>query len=176
MSRHVRRPTINVDLRGKVATHGLQTPVRGVVHDTECGDLSGTAEIGGVVNFWMRQDERLGAQLLIDSDGNSGLAADPDEITWAVARRNTGTFHVELIGFAYFHRFQWLRRRKQLDKLARWMAWLNLEYGIALRFDIDYGWSGHRNQPNANHHDPGPWFPWDKALSKANKYRKDGWS
>lgn len=171
----MRRPRVDVDLRGKVATHGRQTPVRGVVHDTECGDLPGTQEITGVVNFWRRQNQGLGAELMIDADGNSGLCANPDEICWAVAGRNTGSFHVELIGWAKLKRWQWLKRRRQLDKLARWMAWMDLEYGIDLRRDPDYGWSGHRDQPHANHSDPGPGFPWDKVLRSARKYRREGW-
>src|SRR4051812_39748025 len=123
--RAVRRPRIDVDLRGLVATHGHHKPVRGVVHDTECGDLPGTAEERGVARFWHRQREGLGAELMIDKDGLSGLCANPNQICWAVAHRNTGTFHIELIGWARFKRLNWLRRPKQLHKLARWMAWLN---------------------------------------------------
>lgn len=171
----VRRPRVDVDLRGKVATHGSQTPLRGVVHDTECGDLPGTREIEGVATFWRRQKEQLGAELLIDSDGNSGLCANPDQCCWAVAGRNRGSFHVELIGRASLKRWQWLKRRRQLDKLARWMAWVNLEYGIKLQRDPDFGWSGHRDQPNADHHDPGPDFPWDVVLPLARRYRRNGW-
>lgn len=170
----VRRPRIDVDVN--VATHGVQFPVRGVVHTTEGSDANGTKDITGVAAFWKRQGLGLGAHVLIDKAGNSGLGADPDEITWAVAGRNTGSVHIELIGYARFKRFQWLRRRKQLDKLARWMAWLSLEYGIKLKRDANFGWSGHRDQPNANHTDPGPYFPWPKVLKLARKYHKDGWA
>lgn len=174
-AKSVRRPRIDVDLRGIVATHGFQVPVRGVVHDTECGDLPGTAEERGVARFWQRQNEGLGAELMIDAEGLSALCANPNQICWAVAGRNTGSFHIELIGFASFSRLHWIRRMKQLRKLARWMAWLNLEYGIPLRFDANVGWSGHRDQPNANHHDPGPNFPWKIVLPLARLYRKRGW-
>lgn len=176
MRKSVRRPRVDVDLRGLVETHGTHAPVRGVVHDTECGDLPGDAELRGVARFWERQHEGLGAELLIDKDGLSGVCAEPNQICWAVAGRNTGSYHVELIGFARFKGFQWIRRRKQLDKLARHMAWLNLEYGIELRRDPDTGWSGHRDQPHANHTDPGPYFPWALVLAKARKYRRQGWS
>jgi len=175
----VRRPRIQYEARGLVAVHSKSTPVRGVWHSTECGDLPGIAELQGVVNFWKNQELGYGAQLVIDKDGNSALCANPDEITWAVENHNTGTFSVELIGFARFNGKLWWLRKAQLDKLAKWMAWLNLEYGVPLSFDVNKGWSRHLDQSKAfhgSHTDPGTGFPYKYVLRKAKQYRVNGWT
>lgn len=171
----VRRPRVDVDLRGYVQSHGLDVPKRGVWHDTESSDAAGIRDIQGIADFWHRQDKGYGAHIIIDEEGNSGLCANMDQITWAVANRNTGTVSIELIGFARFVPSVWLARPAQLDKLAKWMAWINLEWDINLRFDVEKGWSGHRDQPNQTHTDPGPWFPKSLVLTKARRYRAEGW-
>lgn len=176
MGRNVRRPRVDYDARGKVATHGPHLPIRGIWHDTESHDYAGIRDLAGIVSFWQNQARGYGAHVIIDKDGNSALCANPNEITWHVGGRNTDSFGIELVGFASFTPKLWFARRAQLDKLARWMAWLNLEYGVPLRFGVNRGWSGHRDQPNADHTDPGSWFPKNYVLRLANKYRKEGWS
>jgi N-acetyl-anhydromuramyl-L-alanine amidase AmpD len=129
-----------------------------------------------VVNFWDRQGQGLGAHVLIDKDGNSALGADPHFITWAVRHANTGSVHFELIGFARFTPKLWWARLKQLNKLAKWLAWLNLEYGIELKRSRINGVAGHREFPGNDHTDPGKWFPWRFVLRRAREYRKKGWA
>lgn len=175
----VREPQVQYDGRGMIATHGTAHPLRGVWHSTECGDSQGITELTGVLAFWKQQGLGYGAQLLIDKDGNSALAASPDAIVWAVENHNSGTFSIELIGFARFSLLTWLTRRKQLDKLARWMAWLRKEYGIPLDFSVNRGWSRHLDQSRAfggTHTDPGIGFPCRLVLRKARKYLKEGWA
>jgi hypothetical protein len=176
--RVVRIPHVDLDARGDIQTHGKQTPFRGVWHSTECGDAHGITELEGVVGFWMEQNLGYGAHVIIDKDGNSALCADPNQITYAVEHHNTNTWSVELIGYARFTPKLWWARVKQLDKLARWMAWLNLEYGVPLQFGVSRGWSRHLDQSKAfggSHTDPGVFFPYRFVLRKARKYRKNGW-
>ena len=169
------RPRVDLDARGRIETHGNQLVKRGVFHDTESHDAAGIRDLEGIVRFWQGQGLGYGAHLIIDKAGNSALCANPEHITWAVARRNTGSFHIELIGFARFTPKLWRARPAQLEKLARWMAWLNYHYEIPLHFGINYGWSGHRDQPNQTHTDPGRFFPRTRVLRRANELRKSGW-
>lgn len=174
----VRRPIINVDGRAYVTPHGRHVPKRGVWHSTECGDLRGLSDLKGVANFWKQQGRGYGAHLIIDKDGNSALCCNFDDIAWAVENHNTGTISVELIGFARFGLASWLLRRKQLDKLSRWMAWIRKEYGIPLDFNVNKGWSRHADQSKAfggTHTDPGVGFPYRMVLRKARAYYKHGW-
>lgn len=176
----LRRPRVDLDARGRIQTHGHMVPVRGDWHTTECGDAAGIRELEGVVAFWERQALGYGAHVIIDADGNSALCADPGEVTWHTESRNTGMVGIELIGFARFSPKVWWLRRAQLDKLAKWIAWLNLEYGIPIRFSTASGWSGHIDQTYAydlpsGHTDPGRFFPKGYVLAKAAKYRAGGW-
>lgn len=174
----VRRPKIDLDARGIVATHGPHQPLRGVWHDTEGHDAAGIRDLLGVAQFWHGQNLGYGAQVIIDKDGNSALCANPDEIVWCVENHNTGTVSIELIGFASFVPSVWLARPKQLDKLAKWMAWLRLEYGIPLDHNVNKGWSGHADQSKAfggSHYDPGTGFPSKLVLARARHYYKAGW-
>lgn len=176
----VRRPRIDLDARGRIQTHGKMTPIRGDWHTTECGDATGITELEGVVGFWERQGLGYGAHVIIDKDGNSALCSDLDQVTWHTENRNTGMIGIELIGFARFVPKIWWARRTQLDKLARWIAWINKEYGIPIRFSTSSAWSGHIDQTIAynlpsGHTDPGKWFPKGYVLRLARKYRKQGW-
>lgn len=171
----VRQPRVDLDCRGEVATHGWHDPVRGIWHDTESHDLWGIRDLQGVVDYWKSQDRGYGAHLIIDAEGLTALCANPNEVTWHTGMRNTGSYGIELIGLASFTAKLWLGRKKQLDKLARWMAWLNLEHDILLRFGTSYGWSGHRDQPNQTHTDPGRFFPKGRVIRLAQQYRAEGW-
>lgn len=175
MSRTVKRPSVELDARGKVETHGHHDLVRGIWHDTESHDFAGIQDLQGIVNFWNRQGKGYGAHVIIDKDGNSALCANPNEITWHTGLRNTGSWGMELVGLARFSTHLWVVRYKQLQKAAKWMAWLNLEFDVPLRFDIEHGWSGHRNQPRQFHTDPGLFFPKAMVLRWANGYRENGW-
>ncbi len=179
MGKSVRRPRVDLDARGRIETHGTHDVDRGVWHSTECGDVPGVRELEGVVSYWEKQGRGYGAQVIIDKDGNSALCANPHEICWAVENHNTGTFSIELVGFARFTPRIWFARHAQLDKLARWMAWLNLEYGVPLRESPSYGWSTHALQSatyGGTHTDPGRGFPKRYVLRLARKYRKEGWA
>ena len=95
---------------------------------------------------------------------------------YAVSKRNTGTVHIELIARARFLPTVWWLRLRQLNKAAKWCAWLNMEYGIPLVFDRDAGISGHRDQPNQTHWDPGKGFPMKWLIRRANQFRVNGWT
>jgi len=174
--RWVRRPLVQYDARGEVATHGRHLPVRIGIHTTECHDAPGIREMEGVVGFWKRQGMGLGAHVLIDKDGNSCLAADFHHICWAIKGANTGTVHFELIGFARFSPKVWWSRLKQLNKLAKWIAYLNYEYGIPIDRSIHRGVAGHNEFPGNDHTDPGKFFPWKYVLRRARQYRENGWT
>ena len=174
--RWVRKPLVQFDARPRIMTHGFQVPTRIVIHDTESHDAKGIRDMEGIVNYWARQGQGLGAHLIIDADGNSTYGAAPDRITYAVRRRNTGTVHIELVGFARFTPKMWFLRKKQLAKCAKWCAWLNYEFGIPLVFDVNKGISGHRHQPGQDHTDPGLGFPMKWLIRRANQFRDNGWT
>lgn len=170
----VRRP--RVEFFGKAPSHGLHTPVAGVWHDTESHDYPGLKEFGAIVNYWRNTPEKLGAHLIIDKDGNSALCVPFNKKAYAVSLHNTGRIHIELVGFSKFTPKLWWLRIKQLNKLAKWMAYLNKEYGIPLVESVEAGWAGHSSYPGQSHKDPGRWFPKKYVLRKAVQFRENGWT
>ena len=176
-ARWVRRPLVQYDARGLVDTHGKHVPVRIVVHTTESHDEEGLGDLRGIANYWSRTPEGLGAHVIVDKDGNSALCGDPSRVMYAVKGRNTGTFHIELIGRAKFLPTVWWLRLAQLNKAAKWIAWVNYEYPLVrIVFDADTGVSGHRDQPNQTHWDPGTGFPMRYLIRRAQQFRANGWT
>jgi N-acetyl-anhydromuramyl-L-alanine amidase AmpD len=160
------RPVIAT--RYECTTHGPQIPVRVVIHDTECGDLAGTAEIHGIAAYWQRQGQGLGAHYIIDGDGNIGQGASPRQVTWAVRGHNTGSIHIELTGFARWTRRRWLKRAKQIRSTVHLVAYLSGEYNIELHHSTAKGLCMHRDF-HGDHTDPGAGFPFPLVLRWAQK-------
>lgn len=149
-------------------THGNHVPVRIVIHDTECGDLGGVAEIKGIAEYWQRQGAGLGAHFIIDGDGNIGQGAHPRQITWAVQGHNTGSVHIELVGYARWSKLRWLKRSKQIKQTVRLVAYLSGRYDIPLVHHTGKGLCMHRDF-HGTHTDPGAGFPFPLVLRWAQK-------
>ena len=174
-----RRPSIELNAVGRVATHGTHQLSRGIWHSTESYDAPGVRDLDGIVEFWRRQGLGYGTPLVIDADGNTALCAAMDAVTWHTGQRNTGSVGIELVGFARFTPHAWFVRIKQLRKLAQWMAWLNLEHGIPLRKSTSRGWARHWDhslETGGTHWDPGRGFPQGFVLRLARRYREKGWA
>lgn len=178
MAKSVRRPRVDLDARGRIATHGLHIPRRVVLHDTESHDASGIRDLEGICSYWHGQNLGYGAHVIVDKDANSALCANPNQICWHVEHRNTHAVGIEIVGFAKFIPSVWFTRQRQLHKVARWLAWFNKQYGIPLVADPERGITTHRIQSNVyggSHSDPGIFFPFNFVLKQAQIYRRDGW-
>lgn len=166
-----RKPPIAV--RYQVATHGHHKPLRIVLHDTESHDHAGIGDIVGIAEYWHRQGQGLGAHFIIDGDGNIGQGCGRTNVTWAVAGHNTGSIHIELIGFARFTLAGWLKRRKQLDALVDLLAYLCDRANIPARHSIDRGVARHADfhnvPPGMYHSDPGKGFPFRRVLRRVRR-------
>ena len=178
MAKRVRRPAIQFDGRDLVDSHGPHKPVRIILHDTESHDHAGVKDIQGICRYWKAQGRGYGAHVIVDSAGNSGLCVSAGHVAWHTGGRNTGSLGIEIIGFAKWPRAAWLRRLKQLHKVARWMAFYSKAYNIPLTKGINFGVSTHQQQSKAfggSHWDPGPGFPFDFVMRLARTYKKVGW-
>jgi hypothetical protein len=160
-------------------THGAMTPVRVVLHDTESHDEKGIGDMEGVVNFWLRGPDKLGAHFIVDAEGNVGQCGEPTELMFHTLAANTGSVGIEQIGFASFTKQAWASRPDQLMKVAKLLAWLNDEYGIPLRHSTVHGVSTHADQTKAHnvpggHTDPGANYPFDEVLAIAKGFKDAG--
>jgi len=170
--RHFRAPS--------VATHGIHTPVRGIIHETISGNATGRSDIIGVGAFWQRQGLGYGAHIGLDTEGNSGKYAGLGMITWHTGGRNTGSLGFELVGGKNMDRAAWwkLGRGRQLHQMAKWMAFCNKEFGIPLRWDVERGWSSHFMQSKAfgtTDHTDAEFLPKKRLMLAAKCYRRLGW-
>jgi N-acetyl-anhydromuramyl-L-alanine amidase AmpD len=173
----VRKPAVKHNAIGKMATHGAHTPRRVILHTTESGDVAGVSDVSGVFAFWRQQGRGYGAHLVIDAEGNTGQGAYGNAIVWATYGANTGSLQIEMVGRAKWTMLDWVRpsRRRQLNEVAKWIAWWNLLYDIPIRFDTDAGVCRHRDFPAGGHTDPGAGFPLGWVLKRARAYRRTGW-
>ncbi len=156
-------PKPHIAVRYPVATHGPQVPQRIGIHDTESHDTAGIRDITGIAAFWERQGQGLGAHFIIDAAGNIGQGAPSNQVTWAIANHNTGTIHIELIGFARWTPKVWLARRRQMAAAKRLVAYLCVRWGIRPVHDRENGVCKHADfhdvPAGLYHSDPGVGFP-----------------
>ena len=106
---------------------------------------------------------------------------DYSRASWTLRNGNPWSENIELCGFAKWKRADWLARPKLLDRCAFWLASRAVVRGIPLvklspkelaagkrgvigHHDYTVGYS------DGTHWDPGPEFPYDVVLGKANEY------
>lgn len=168
-------PPIAYDGRELVTSHGSHLPVRVVLHDTESHDTAGIGDLRGIAEFWHRQGRGYGAHVGVDKEGNSARYVSDDLIGWHVQDRNTGSLGVEQIGFASFPLAVWWTRPRQLQTVARWLAYWSDRYGIPLRLHVERGVSTHAMQSEAyggGHYDPGRGYPLRFVVQLARTYKR----
>ncbi len=190
------RPRVLIDARGSLSTIPFNrngkprhTPLTlGVLHSTESHDYPGTRDIAGVIQWWKNPQSGGAAHLVVDSDGNAGYAVDLGKTAPHVGTMNYCSVGIEQIGFAKFALKIWLLRDKQLRAVARWMAYINKNYGLPLQEAIVTrsgkvarpGWTTHRRLGElglgTNHTDPGAFYPFKKVLNYAKWYAAHGWT
>lgn len=109
-----------------------------------------------------------------------------DRASWTLRGGNPYSDNIELVATAVFTRAQWLGQPRLLDLCARWLAdrhkarpWIPLRHltvdEVRRRVPGVIGhWDYTRATGDGDHWDPGPDFPWDVVLAKANQYARGG--
>jgi len=143
----IRRPGVDVDLRpffrGEEHGHARKTLI--VLHETVSHNRPGTGDVAGVAGFM----DATGLEIhgIVDAEGHSAWCFDPtaiyDHAASGAGRVNTRAIGFELVSEIPFERSKARRRglwehesrRRQLDTVARWIAWLAQELDtVPLRF------------------------------------------
>lgn len=183
----IHKPTVQTTIIGN--EQGLQDIRRFIIHSTESHDRAGLTDITAILTYLKNTgksgrpgDDPLGVHFCIDAEGNLGQGGHPGRMMYGAAGANEGSIHCELIGRAAFIRARWVMRRKQLERLARLMAWAHTEFDIPLRWDVNHGFLTHRMATDAfeggeGHWDPGFGFPRWLVMRRVQQIVKDGgWS
>lgn len=140
----VARPRVDVDLRKLThadRVHGRHTKDMVVLHETVSGDSPGTADITAPARYL--DQEGYGIHLIVDAEGKSGWLGDAEAVVWHAAS-GAGNINTRSVGIEQVSRIPleparvryraWNARRKQLDTVAAWIAWLHATEGIPLRY------------------------------------------
>ena len=186
MTTTIRKPVVDVTIIGNQIERLV--PVRFIIHSTETHDRAGLSDITGVLTYLKNTgksgkagDDPLGVHFCIDAEGHLGQGGHARWLMYGAAGANTGSIHCELIGQARFIRARWVMRKKQLEKLARLMAWTSTRYDIPLRWDVHHGFLTHKMATDAfmngqGHWDPGFGFPRWLVMRRAREIVKNhGW-
>lgn len=194
----VSRPRVDVDLRPffkgeEPATHD-KTLI--VCHETVSYNRVGLGDITGVAAFM--DSRQLEIHGIIDVEGHSAWSYEPRHV-YDHALSGDGMVNTRSIGFELVSEIPFLqtgalrreawqarKRRKQLDKLAAWCAWLHVTQGIPLRYSdastpgITSHWDvsrtylgGHGHWDCWPLHKPGGHFPILYVVRKAQQIVRD---
>lgn len=100
------------------------------------------------------------------------------DTAWCAPPLNQEGEHLEICGFAKWTRAEWLAHPAMLETVAKWIAWRCTVRRIPIRFVAlprvgTSGVTGHIQVNNvyhkSDHWDPGPNFPWDSVIARAQK-------
>lgn len=142
---NVKRPHVDVDLSPYFQAEEPRTAVKDLIvcHETVSYNRVGLGDITGVAAFL--DSRQLEIHGIIDAEGHSAWSINDQRRIYDHAlggntnRRSVGFELVSEIPFLktnLLRREAWQarKRRKQLDKLAQWCAWLHVTEGIPLRY------------------------------------------
>lgn len=169
----IRRPPVDVDLSGFFEAEEPRTAVKDmiVLHETVSYNRVGLGDITGVAAFM--DSRQLEIHGIIDIEGHTAWSMhDQNRVYDHALGGNTNTRAVgfELVSEIPFLKTPLLRReawrarkrRKQLDTVAHWCAWLHATEGIPLRFSdaTRPGITSHWNVSRAYLGGHGHWDCW----------------
>ena len=169
----VQMPTTN--------TSGPRSSTRLIIVHTAEGALT----YQSLGNFFIATESgdparQVSSQVGIDDTlGVIGEYVQSGGIAWAATNANQVATQAELCGFAEWTPQQWQQHPAMLDNTARWIAEEANRYALPIvKLDASaaqgggHGVCGHIDLGawGGGHWDPGPNFPWDSVIAKANQY------
>jgi hypothetical protein len=187
------RPRVDLDLRpyfkGEERGHAVKDLI--VCHETVSYNRSGTSDMSSVAAFM--DSRELEIHGIIDKEAHSAWCFDQRAI-YDHAASGEGNVNTRSVGFELVSEIPmlrpglryptWRKRRRQLDKLAHWCAWLHVTEGIPLKYSdsspgvggITTHWSvsqrwlgGHGHWDCWPKHKPGGYFPVLYVVHKARQ-------
>jgi hypothetical protein len=143
----MKRPPVDVDLRPffEGEERGTANKELIVCHETVSFNRVGLGDITGVAAFM--DSRQLEIHGIIDVEGHTAWSVNEQKAIYDHAASGSGNVNTRGIGFELVSEIPFLKtpalrreawrarqRRKQLDKLAWWCAWLHGTEGIPLRY------------------------------------------
>lgn len=139
----VPRPPVDVDLRPYYAgeEHGHHPKDLVVLHETVSYNRPGVIDITNPASYL--DDHGLEIHGIVDMEAHSAWCYDPTAV-YDHAASGQGQVNTRSIGFELVSEIPlmpsrlrlaaWLKRRRQLNRVAWWCAWLHVSQGLTLRY------------------------------------------
>jgi N-acetyl-anhydromuramyl-L-alanine amidase AmpD len=170
MPRIYPKVVVRRDVRNQSARTGKIDLI--VIHTTESHNRPGNADLAAIGAWFDNPAAQASAHVCTDADGTSARYVADGAKAWHVASFNSRALGIEQIGQAA--QGEWAKA--ELKETARWCAYWSKKHNIPLRRSngsssgvtrhMDLGAAG------GGHHDPGPSYPIDYVLKKAQSYRR----
>lgn len=143
-----------------------------VIHSAE-----GAKTADALGNYFATTDRQASSHVGYGQDGSAAQYVHDEDTAYCAKNANADGWHVELCGFHYWNRAEWLAHRPMLNEAAKDCAkiakahhiptvWLTAD-GVAR--GTAAGFTTHRVVskafPSTGHSDPGPDFPLDVFMS-----------
>lgn len=167
----------------------LGAPIQGIgVHSTESADIPHSwDDLRGVGNWFDNPDSDASSHLGIDGDGHSSLWVPFAKKAWTILQLNDRTVNIEFVGRAAQPAKDW--EIEQIKTGAKWAAYISLTQGVPLQrgklenrhgypIFVEKGIITHKQLSDigfGTHQDPGPKFPIDEFIDRAQWYKRNGW-
>ena len=181
----VRRPyeRLNLSVGNQSDRHGATITLI-VLHTTESQDAPGIVDLRGLGRYFDDPGSRVSSHVGVDGDGHSAMFVPDEREAWTCAHYNPVSLNIEMIGYAAFVPWQWRRRRAQVRKVAKYIAWWSKAHHIPIQRGrvqsgrvVRWGVVTHRSLGalGGGHRDPGRSFPFWATLALARYYARNGW-
>lgn len=144
-----------------------------VLHSTESHNRIGVSDLQANVSWFDNPSSQASSHVIVDGEGISARCVPDARKAWTQSAFNSVALSVEQIGFAA--QAQW--PDAQLRKTAQYVAYWSSKYGIPLERSTVRGVCEHSSLGAAGggHHDCGQNYPFDRVLTMARDYLKNGW-
>lgn len=182
----VRRPYERI--KRTVSNHGDERALRQIkgvaLHTTEGHDRPGISDLAGLGDYFDLSSTDASSSVAVDGEGLSARFLPDSLEPWTQRAYNPYMLSIEMIGFAKFKRWQWVRRNKQLIKVAQYIAYWSERHDIPIRRGRCAGGIVTRTGvfthkqfgvAGGGHVDPGPGFPIYRVMKLARKLKRSGW-
>lgn len=159
------------------------TPKIIVLHSTESGDVRGLSDLSGIGSWFNNPAAEASAHVGVDAEGNSARYVPDGRKAWACSGFNRPSLNLEMVGRASWFLARWTGRRRQLEEVARWLAYWSAKHHIPLEWGKVDRAAGIILKPGivrhmdlgaigGNHHDPGRFFPTSRVIRRARKIKR----
>lgn len=153
-----------------------------VLHSTESTEIPhSAADLEGIANYFANPAAQVSAHVIVDGDGHSARCVEDERKAWHCVAYNSAALGIEQIGRAAST--NWDADDELVRETARWIAVFHHRHGVPIQVGAVSG--GRVTRPGVlrhmdlgveggGHSDPGPNYPFNHVIERAQAFAKRG--